>query len=217
MKHRMVEEVGRRPREIKGRRLALALDHLAAADPDLGRALGAFGPPPPRSGQAGFAGLLDIIVSQQVSAAAADAILGRLMRELDGDLSAMAFLALDDAAFGRAGFSRRKVVYCRELARAIVDRRLDLDRVARLSDDEAIAALTAQKGLGRWSAEIYLLFALHRPDILPADDLALRIAAARVKRLRDRPAPAALRRMAEPWRPWRSVAARLLWHCYRSA
>ncbi|MEX2010134.1 MAG: DNA-3-methyladenine glycosylase 2 family protein, partial [Dongiaceae bacterium] len=94
---------------------------------------------------------------------------------------------------------------------------LDLDAVAALDDDSAIAALTRIKGVGRWSAEVYLLFCLQRPDVLPADDLALLVAAQRLKGYEQRPTAAALRAAAEPWRPWRSVAARLLWHFYSRA
>lgn len=99
----------------------------------------------------------------------------------------------------------------------IIDRRLDLAALESLPDDAAIAAITAVPGLGRWSAEIYLLSSLDRPDVMPADDLALLAAAQRVKGLARRPTPKALRAMAESWRPWRSVAARLLWHYYRMA
>ena len=114
------------------------------------------------------------------------------------------------------GFSRQKIRYGLGLAEMILERRLDLAQLEALSDDEAIAAITAVPGLGRWSAEIYLLSSLARPDVMPADDLALLVAAQRVKRLPARPTPKALRAMAEPWRPWRSVAARLLWHYYRT-
>ncbi len=211
----MTIELGIRPREIKGKRLARALDHLAGADKDLRRVLRRFGPPPPRRAPVGFPALLDIIVSQQVSAAAADAIMARLVAVLDGGPTPAGVLALGEAALRRAGLSRQKIRYSQGLAADLAAGRLDLDAVARLPDDAAVAALTRVKGIGRWSAEIYLLFALQRPDVLPADDLALMLAAQRLKGLAARPTPAALRAMGETWRPWRSVASRLLWHYYR--
>jgi DNA-3-methyladenine glycosylase II len=203
-------------REISGKRLQTALDHLAASDDDLARAIRLVGKPPPRRRPPGFASLLWIIVGQQVSTASAAAIWRRLCPS--GELPTPdAFLALSDEQLKSVGFSRAKMVYGRDLAAAIRDGQLDVGALARMGDDQAIARLTAVRGLGRWSAEVYLLFCLGRPDILPADDLALLSAAQKVKRLDVRPTAAALRLMAEPWRPWRSVAARLLWHYYREA
>ncbi len=204
------------PQEILGRKLARALDALAAADPDLGRARGLVGAPPSRGRPPGFAALLDIIIAQQVSVASARAIRARLAAAA-APLTPPAFLALDDAALRTVGFSRQKVAYGRGLARMIDAGTLDLDALARMDDEAAIAAITEVKGLGRWSAEVYLLFCLHRPDVMPADDLALLVAAQRLKGLEARPSPRALRDMAEAWRPWRSVAARLLWHYYAGA
>ena len=203
-------------REISGKRLQRALDHLAASDDDLARAIRLVGKPPPRRRPPGFASLLWIIVGQQVSTASAAAIWRRLC-EAGEPPTPDAFLALGDEQLKSAGFSRAKMVYGRDLAAAILGGRLDLETLAGMGDDEAVATLTAVRGLGRWSAEVYLLFCLCRPDILPADDLALLSAAQKVKRLDARPTAAALRLMAEPWRPWRSVAARLLWHYYRAA
>lgn len=211
----MPPQVSMTPREIKGRRLQRALDHLAAADPDLGRAATQVGAPPPRARPAGFAGLLNILVAQQVSAAAARAIWGRLVA--GGPPTPVRFLAYDDARLKAIGLSRQKIAYGRGLAADVAAGRLDLDAVAALDDDAAIAALTRIKGVGRWSAEVYLLFCLQRPDVLPADDLALLVAAQRLKGYEQRPTAAGLRAAAEPWRPWRSVAARLLWHYYSRA
>jgi DNA-3-methyladenine glycosylase II len=203
-------------RDISGKRLLRALDHLAAADDDLARAVRLVGAPPPRRRPPGFASLLWIIVGQQLSTASANAIWGRLGDSADA-VTPQGFLRLSDERLRAVGFSRPKMVYGRDLAAAVVDGRLDIEALSRLSDDEAIAALTALRGLGRWSAEVYLLFCLCRPDVLPADDLALLTAAQRVKRLAARPTARTLRQIAEPWRPWRSVAARLLWHYYRRA
>jgi DNA-3-methyladenine glycosylase II len=203
-------------REISGKRLQTALDHLAASDGDLARAIRLVGKPPPRRRPPGFASLLWIIVGQQVSTASATAIWRRLC-EVGEPPTPERFLALTDEQLKSAGFSRAKMVYGRDLAATILEGRLNLDALAAMTDDEAVACLTAVRGLGRWSAEVYLLFCLCRPDVLPADDLALLSAAQKVKRLAARPTAGALRAMAEPWRPWRSVAARLLWHYYRQA
>lgn len=202
--------------DISGKRLLRALDHLAAADDDLARAVRLVGVPPPRRRPPGFASLLWIIVGQQLSTASAGAIWQRL-GDAVGPVTPQAFLDLPDRYLQAAGFSRPKIAYGRELAATIVTGRLDLEALGRMPDDEVIAALSALRGLGRWSAEVYLLTCLCRPDVLPADDLALLTAAQRVKRLAERPTAATLRRLAEPWRPWRSVAARLLWHYYRQA
>ena len=203
-------------REISGKRLQEALDHLAACDGDLARAIRLVGKPPPRRRPPGFASLLWIIVGQQVSTASANAIWQRLC-EVGGPPMPKGFLTLSDEQLKAVGFSRAKMVYGRDLAASILAGRLDLEALAGMTDDEAIGSLTAVRGLGRWSAEVYLLFCLCRPDVLPADDLALLSAAQKVKRLAARPTAGALRVMAEPWRPWRSVAARLLWHYYRQA
>lgn len=203
-------------REISGKRLQQALDHLAARDDDLAQAIRLVGKPPPRRRPPGFASLLWIIVGQQVSTASANAIWRKLSGEGEPP-TAEEFLLLSDERLKAAGFSRAKMVYGRDLAASILEGRLDLAALADMSDDEAVASITAVRGLGRWSAEIYLLSCLCRPDVLPADDLALLAAAQRVKRLAVRPSAGAFRLMAEPWRPWRSVAARLLWHYYRQA
>jgi len=203
-------------REISGKRLQRALDHLAASDRDLARAIGLVGKPPPRRRPPGFASLLWIVVGQQVSTASANAIWRRLCA-VGEPPAPESFLALTDEQLKAVGFSRAKMVYGRDLAASLLDGRLDLEALAAMTDEEAVGSLTAVRGLGRWSAEVYLLFCLCRPDVLPADDLALLTAAQKVKRLPVRPTASALRIMAEPWRPWRSVAARLLWHYYRQA
>lgn len=197
---------------LEGKRLAAALGALARQDRDLARALDEAGTPPPRSRPAGFASLVDIVLAQQVSTASYRAIAERL--EAAGPVTPAGILALGEAGMRAIGFSRQKAVYARGLAEAAGEGRLDLDALARLPDDAVMAELIRLKGIGRWTAEIYLMFCLQRPDILPAGDLALRVAAGLVKRRRVRPEEAALRRMGEAWRPWRSVAARLLWHYY---
>lgn len=159
-----------------------------------------------------MAGLLAAIVSQQISNQAAAAIWRRL-QAIPGALEPLGLLALPDEALRAAGLSRPKIGHVRALAEAWADGRLaGLDG---MDDEAAIAAIAGVRGLGRWSAEVYLLFALARPDVFPAGDLALAAAAAHLKGLPARPAPAALRGLAEAWRPWRGLAARLLWHHWR--
>jgi len=190
--------------------------HLIRVDRDIERAIAEVGPPPRRSSPATFLTLLDVIIAQQVSKQAAAAISGRLRQAMAGS-SPSNFLLLDDDALKAIGFSRAKIAYGRGLAEAVIEGRLSLPRLRHMDDEEAIAAMSGIKGIGRWSAEVFLLFALKRPDIMPAQDLALLVAAERLKRLERRPTPNKLRELAEPWRPFRSYAARFLWHYYRAA
>ncbi|HYP53795.1 MAG TPA: hypothetical protein VEQ42_09670 [Pyrinomonadaceae bacterium] len=164
----------------------------------------------------GFPTLVRIILEQQVSLASARAAFERLLAAAGPPLTPQKFLALDDDALRAAGFSRQKTAYGRELAAALTSGRLDLARVARLGDEEARAELTRVKGVGRWTADIYLLMALGRPDVWPSGDLALAVAAERVKRLPSRPNFVELESLGDAWRPWRAVAARILWHQYLS-
>jgi DNA-3-methyladenine glycosylase II len=191
-----------------------ALDRLVAADPDLGAIEAAAGPLPWRRRPPGFEGLLQAIVGQQISNQAAAAIWARL-RAVPGALAPAGLLALDDDALRGAGLSRPKVAHARSLAGAFADGRLEAGRLAAMEDAAAIAAIAAVRGMGPWSAEVYLLFALEREDVFPAGDLALAGAAAALKGLPARPGPAALRVLAQGWQPWRGLAARLLWHHWR--
>ena len=190
------------------------LDAVCAADPDLAGIEPAAGPLPWRVRPAGFTGLLQAIVGQQISNQAAAAI-WRRVRGLSGALTPEGLAGLSDEALRGAGLSRPKVAHARALALAFAEGRLDEARLAGLDDEAAVAEIVAVRGLGRWTAEVYLLFALSRDDVFPAGDLALAAAAADLKRLPKRPGPAALRALAEPWRPWRALAARLLWHHWR--
>jgi DNA-3-methyladenine glycosylase II len=195
--------------------LQQALDHLAGADRDMAQAIAEIGPPPPRYRTAGFATLMEVIIAQQVSTASARAITGRLLERLP-KLDPASFAALTDIDLRAVGFSRQKVVYGRDLAAAFLEERLSVPKLRRMEDDEAIATLSTVKGIGRWSSEVFLLFSLKRPDIMPAQDLALLVAAQMLKRLKERPDPKRLLKLAEPWRPFRSYAARMLWHYYRN-
>ncbi|MSP47919.1 MAG: DNA-3-methyladenine glycosylase 2 family protein [Alphaproteobacteria bacterium] len=191
------------------------LKRVAAVDPDVGRALDVHGRPPIRRAEPGYGALLRILIGQQVSTQAAAAIWGRTTDRLGLSPTAEALLAAGDEDLRACGFSRAKVVHSRALARAIAEGRLDLDRVHRSPDDEAMALLTAMKGIGPWTAQIYLLFALGRPDVFPAADLALAIAYQRIKGGKARPDPKRLAELAEAWRPWRGAVAHLLWHVYK--
>ena len=196
--------------------LELALQELAERDPDIARAYAQVGIPPRLAQRTGFAFLIETICSQQVSAAATRAIMGRLDVAV-GKLEPKTFLALDEAALRRIGLSRQKISYGRVLAEAVMSRVLTFRRLNRLGDEDVVAELTRLKGIGRWTAENYLLSALNRPDVWPADDLALVIAVQHLKGLKKRPDRKTMLEIGETWRPWRSVAARLIWHYYRSS
>jgi DNA-3-methyladenine glycosylase II len=187
---------------------------LCAADPDFAGIEAAAGPLPWRTRPTGFPGLLQAIVGQQISNQAAAAIWRRL-QAVPGALTPIGLAALPDEALRGAGLSRPKVAHARALATAFAEGRLAEARLAVLDDAAAVAEIVAVRGLGPWTAEVYLLFALARDDVFPAGDIALAGAAADLKRLPARPGPAALRALAEPWRPWRALAARLLWHHWR--
>lgn len=186
---------------------------LAEADPDMADTLARFGYPALRSREPGFEALLRAIVGQQVSIAAAAAIWGRLAAAVD-PLEPEILLARSEETLRAAGLSRQKIAYARGLAGDIVDGRIRLERLPRMSDEEAIETLTMLKGIGRWTAEVYLLFALGRVDMFPADDLALMTAAGHMKGLDERPDRAGALEIAEAWRPWRGAAAHMLWHYY---
>ena len=190
------------------------LARLAEADPDIARAYAQVGLPPKRAHEASFAGLLRILVAQQISAAAARSIIARL-EEAAKPLTPETFLALGDADARAIGLSGQKVRYGRALASAIASGTLDLAALEGADDESAISALVAVTGIGQWTAEIYLLFALRRPDVWPAGDLAIRNSLQRLRGLDERPGIAETREAGEVWRPYRSAAARFLWHYYR--
>ena len=188
---------------------------LAERDADLASVVAAFGPPPLWERATGFPTLIHIILEQQVSLASANAAFNKLRGAL-GEVTPAAFLTLDDAQLKALGFSRQKTRYGRELANAVLAGTLDLDALPALSDDDVRLQMTAVKGIGQWTTDIYLLMALRRRDVFPKGDLALLIAAQRLFELPFRPAPLALEAMAEMWRPHRATAARILWHFYLS-
>lgn len=191
-----------------------ALEALAERDRDIAAAYEVCGLPPVRRHAPDFGGLIRIMAAQQVSAQAAGAIIGRLDAELPA-VTPEAFLALDDEAHKRIGLSRPKQRYGRALAEDLLSGRIDLAAIARADDETAAATLMEAKGIGRWTAEVYLLFALQRPDIWPAGDLAVQVAAQKLKGLPERPVGEVMVALADDWRPFRSAAARFLWHLYR--
>jgi DNA-3-methyladenine glycosylase II len=197
--------------------LVEGIDRLAAIDQDVARALARVGYPAPRQREPGFATLLRIMVAQQLSTRSAAAIWARVEQACPPLVTAERFLALDEAAFRTIGFSRQKMAYGRGLAEATLAGALDVEALVTLPEEEAIAAIAALRGFGRWSAEIYLLFALGRADIFPADDLGLQVGMQRLKRLDARPNRKAMDRLAEPWRPLRGCGAIFLWHYYGAA
>lgn len=191
--------------------LAMGAAHLARVCPVWARVLPELGPLPLRRWEEGFPSIRDAVVSQQISTQAAGAILARLAAAGLSDEAAIR--AADVDALRAAGLSRPKARYLRGIAEA----RVDWAALRNLPDDQAIANLTALPGIGRWTAEIYLKFALGRPDVFAAGDLALAESARLLYGLPERPGPAALIALAEPWRPWRAVAARALWAYYHVA
>jgi DNA-3-methyladenine glycosylase II len=186
---------------------------LARADAGLARIHRELGPPPLWAREPGFPTLVWIILEQQVSLASARAAWNKLKAAVRR-VTPRSFLGLRDAELKRIGFSRQKAAYCRGLAEAVLSRELRLDQLDAMDDADARAALVAIKGIGQWTADIYLMEALLRPDIWPVGDLALATAYKECFGLADRPTPKKLEEAGAPWRPWRAVAARLLWHDY---
>lgn len=193
--------------------LALAAAALARRDPDLGALHARHGPPPLWARPAGFATLVRIILEQQVSLASGRAVYRRLGATA-GRVTPERVLALGGERLRRLGLTRQKARYVVVLAEAVAAGALDLRGLAAMDDDAARAALVAIKGIGPWTADVYLLMAMRRPDVWPAGDIALQKSVQAVKRLRARPTPERATRLAEAWRPHRSVAARMLWQHY---
>ena len=200
---------------IAASHLRQSLNSLVEIEPRFETRLVEIGYPPPRIRDRGYQTLLRTILGQQVSVASANAVWRKLSDALGGEMEPHALLKASDAVLRGAGLSRQKSSYARSLAELIVSRQLDL--AALPADDEAaIAELVAVKGIGRWSAEVYLLFAEGRPDIWPAGDLAVRAGVQLFEQLGHMPSIADMPGHGERWRPWRSVAACYLWGLYAS-
>ncbi len=198
---------------LSSEQLRTHLDALGKIEPAFARAIAHVGYPEPRIRDRGYVTLLRTIVGQQISFKAADSVWLKLAAAVDpvDDPSVMA--ATSDEALRAAGLSRQKIGYCRSLAGLVADGTLDLHNLPT-DDDEAIAQLTMIKGIGRWSAEIYLLFAEGRPDIWPAGDLAVQEDVGRLLGHDIRPSEKLVRELAESWRPYRGAAAIFAWHHY---
>lgn len=191
------------------------LTTLSERDADLERVILEFGPPPLWRREPGFSTLVYIILEQQVSLASARAAYDRL-NEAANPLTPESFLKFDDEALKEIGFSRQKTRYSRELARSIIEGRLDLAALAEADDQSVRRRLMELKGIGPWTAEIYLLSALGRPDVWPVGDLALASAVKMVKNLDKTPDIEQLEELGTSYRPFRAVAARIFWHYYLS-
>ncbi|MCH8683734.1 DNA-3-methyladenine glycosylase family protein [Pedomonas mirosovicensis] len=194
--------------------LAAGLEALAVIDPRVAEALSRVGLPEARHRPRGYNALLRTLIAQQISVHAARSIYAKLEATL-GDLdSPAAVLTADDETLRGCGLSRPKISYARSLAEAVASGRLDFEALRSMDDEAAIAVLSSVRGFGRWSAEIYLLFAEGRTDIWPADDLALQEAVKRLMALEERPKAKATRLLAENWRPHRGAMAIFGWHYY---
>lgn len=200
---------------LNKRSLLQAVQSLEVRDRHLKMIVSKFGPPPLWEREQGFPTLIHIILEQQVSLGSAKAAYEKLLKTT-GHLTPGHFLKLSDTTLKSIGFSRQKTSYGRNLAEAIVEESLDLSGLSRLDDAEAKKQLMKIKGIGSWTADIYLLTVLGRPDIWPNGDLALAVSIQRLKRMPARPSPEKLEAISRKWQPWRAVAARILWHFYLS-
>jgi DNA-3-methyladenine glycosylase II len=205
----------RRSKILTKKSFQKGLNILIRNDPDLAKVVAQFGPPPMWKRTPGFPTLVHIILEQQVSLASARATLNKLMDAVS-PLTPEKFLQQDDKALKSYGFSRQKTVYCRNLAESLISGRLEFKRLYSKTDDQVRRKLMEVKGIGRWTADIYLLMVLRRPDIWPVGDLALVSAIQNLKQLPARPGLDEANNLAVAWKPWRAVAARILWHYYLS-
>ncbi len=200
---------------ISERSLGAACKLLSGIDPIFTVVHNAYGKPPLWGREPGFATLLQIILEQQVSLASAKACFDKLAGRI-GSVTPDRVLGLSDAELKAIGFSRQKTSYARHLSEAVLEGRIHLEGLAQLSDPEVKVELTRLKGIGEWTSDIYLLMALLRPDVMPKGDIALHAAYQKLAGLRSRPDAREFIEIAERWKPFRSVAARLLWHFYLS-
>ena len=200
---------------LNEKRLIAGCQYLAERDQDLAFIFQTYGAPPLWSREPNFSTLLHIILEQQVSLASALAAFNKLQEKL-GAITPAGVLSLTDAEMKAAYFSRQKTVYARDLAKAISDESLNLASLENLPDAAVKIELKKIKGIGEWTADIYLLMAMLRPDVMPKGDLALHIAWQKLKKSEHRPTSDEFQQIAEKWQPQRAVAARLLWHFYLS-
>lgn len=199
---------------VNEKNLPVFCEELARRDADLDFIFRTYGTPPLWKRRADFAALVHIILEQQVSLASALAAFNKLNEKLGGEITPEKVLALPDEELKACYFSRQKIVYAGELAKAVLNGELDLKNLKKLPDAEAKNELKKIKGIGEWTSDIYLLMALLRADVMPKGDLALHIAWKKLKRLEHAPGSDEFQIIAEKWKPLRAVAARLLWHFY---
>ena len=200
---------------LTGEQLREGIDAVAAREPKVAEAVERVGYPEPRIRPTGYQTLLRAIVGQQVSVAAASSMWAKLEAELGPDIPAADLLARDFDTLRACGLSRQKQGYARSLCELVDAGSIDLDALPA-DDEEAIAELTQIKGIGRWTAEVYLLFAEGRPDIWPAGDLAIQAGIGKILGLAERPSEKQARELAENWRPHRGSVAIFTWHCYNN-
>jgi DNA-3-methyladenine glycosylase II len=205
-----------KPQTLSEQNLAKACEELANIDADLAFIFETYAAPPLWAREAGFPTLIHIILEQQVSLASAASAFNKLKERL-GEITPESVLKLSDEELKACYFSRQKTVYARELAKAILGGSLDLKALEELPDAEVKHELKKIKGIGDWTADIYLLMALLRADVMPKGDLALHVAYKRLKNLEHAPSSDEFQLIAEKWKPFRASAARLLWHFYLSA
>lgn len=205
-----------KPATLTEARLLAAVRELAARDVRLARIVDDYGPPPLWARPPGFPTLVRIILEQQVSLASAAALFAKFERHCDGTVTAARVTESGEAGLLSIGFTRQKARYVAGLARQIECGTVALDRIARLPDDAARDALVLIPGVGPWTAGVYLLMALRRPDVWPPGDLGLHKSMAEVRGLKSVPQSEQAAAYARRWSPWRAVAARLLWHAYLS-
>ncbi|OLD27345.1 MAG: hypothetical protein AUJ04_04365 [Acidobacteria bacterium 13_1_40CM_3_55_6] len=198
-------------RSLTRKSLILAAEILAARDPDLGSIYRAHGAPPMWGRRAGFSTLLRIVLEQQVSLVSARSMFERLKSNFE-PFTPERFIESGEAYLRSLGVTRQKAHYCIQVAETFVEGRLN--GIGRMNDEDAYAALLDIKGVGPWTANIYLLMALRRPDIWPYGDVALATAVSKLRKMSTRPSSVELAQIAEAWRPYRSVAARMLWQYY---
>lgn len=196
-------------------KLQTAITTLTKKDKQLQAVVEKYGPPPLWNREAGFHSLVKIILEQQVSLASAQVAYNKLLDTIN-PLTPEGFLKLNDESLKDIGFSRQKARYCRLLAESIKSGELDLDSLAEKDNQTVMKTLTGLKGIGPWTASIYLLMVLLRHDVWPEGDLALQVSMKEVYGLDDIPSKEMAARKAEDWKPWRSVGARILWHSYLS-
>ena len=201
---------------ISSEGLKESLDALAEREPRIAAALARAGYPEPRTSERGYITLMRAIVGQQVSIKAAASMWAKLQAAVGERVEPEAVLAASDEALRGAGLSRQKASYARSLAEEVVSGRLDFSNLPE-DDEEAIAHLVAVKGIGRWTAEVYLLFAEGRRDIWPAGDLAVQVEVGRIMGLPEKPSEKVVRELAEAWRPHRGAFAVFTWHHRRAS